>query len=87
MLKPEKADEYFKEIIEGGGAPSVLEIARLAAELKAAQHYSSVYKIRKYARENLSKLTGESFEEDAAENKEAKFSDSLCNATTLLNKG
>ena len=58
MLKPEKSDEYFKEIIEGGGAPSILEITKLAAELKTAQHYSSVYKFRKYARDNLAILTG-----------------------------
>lgn len=35
-LRPEKADEYFREIVESGGAPSVEEIARLASELKNA---------------------------------------------------
>ena len=36
VLNKSRSDDYFREIVETGGAPSVEEISRLAQELKAA---------------------------------------------------
>ena len=51
VLNKDRADDYFREIVETGGAPSVEEISRLAQELKGAQSVSSFYKMKKFARE------------------------------------
>ena len=82
VLNKQKSDDYFREIVETGGAPSVEEISRLAQELKAAQTVSSFYKIKKYW---ASIQEEQSFSEK--DEREATHSDLLRNTITLLNKG
>ena len=49
-LKKENSDAYLREIIQGGGAPSLLEIGELLSELKTARQVSNAYKIKKLGR-------------------------------------
>ena len=72
-LSKARSDDYLKEIIQGGGAPSLLEIGELLSELKTARQVSSSYRIKKMGRRAWSVINDEDFEEDAVENKELKF--------------
>ena len=72
-LNRARSDDYLKEIILGGGAPSLLEIGELLSDLKTARQVSSSYRIKKLGRRAWSVIIDEEFEEDAVENKELKF--------------
>ena len=69
-LMKENSDAYLREIIQGGGAPSLLEIGELLSELKTARQVSNVYKIKKMGRRAWYAYMDEDFQEDAIENRE-----------------
>ena len=58
------------EIIQGGGAPSVLEIQDLLSDLRAARYVSNGYRLKKLGRKAYNFLIDQEFEEDSIENRE-----------------
>ena len=86
-LLKENSDAYLREIIQGGGAPSLLEIGELLSELKTARQVSNVYKIKKMGRRAWYAYMDEDFQEDAIENRELEFAQTLNGASQYLSQG
>ena len=86
-LLKENSDAYLREIIQGGGAPSLLEIGELLSELKTARQVSNVYKIKKMGRRAWYAYMDEDFQEDAIENRELEFAQTLNSASQYLSQG
>ena len=86
-LNQENSDVYLREIIQGGGAPSLLEISELLSELKTARQVSNGYKIRKLGRRAWYAFMDEDFQEDAIENRELEFAQTLSGASQYISQG